>query len=149
MTFLNLEDETGMLNVTCSPGLWQRYRKVARTSAALVVRGVLERADGVITYAPTGWTRSRCRPRWVHGTSVDETVDSPSAPPGVRVQVVVVGSGEWWYTVASRPAVAHRPAVGAAADDLAAGCARPRRMVLADAERQVLRHGKHRLPLSR
>jgi error-prone DNA polymerase len=47
VTFLNLEDETGMLNVTCSPGLWQRYRKVARTSAALVVRGRLERYDGV------------------------------------------------------------------------------------------------------
>jgi error-prone DNA polymerase len=45
VTFLNLEDETGMLNVTCSPGLWQRYRKVARTSAALLVRGVLERSD--------------------------------------------------------------------------------------------------------
>ena len=27
VTFLNLEDETGMLNVTCSPGLWQRYRR--------------------------------------------------------------------------------------------------------------------------
>ncbi|MGI5216014.1 error-prone DNA polymerase [Plantactinospora sp. CA-290183] len=48
VTFLNLEDETGMLNVTCSPGLWQRYRKVARTSAALIVRGRLEKYDGVI-----------------------------------------------------------------------------------------------------
>ncbi|MEJ3743712.1 error-prone DNA polymerase [Actinomycetes bacterium KLBMP 9797] len=48
ITFINLEDETGMLNVTCSPGLWQRYRKVARTSSALVVRGILEKADGVI-----------------------------------------------------------------------------------------------------
>ncbi|HEY0700733.1 MAG TPA: OB-fold nucleic acid binding domain-containing protein, partial [Micromonospora sp.] len=47
VTFLNLEDETGMLNVTCSPGLWSRYRKVARTSPALVVRGRLERHDGV------------------------------------------------------------------------------------------------------
>ncbi len=45
-TFLNLEDETGMLNVTCSPGLWLRYRKVARTSPALLVRGVLERVGG-------------------------------------------------------------------------------------------------------
>ncbi|MFC7548430.1 error-prone DNA polymerase [Plantactinospora sp. GCM10030261] len=49
VTFLNLEDETGMLNVTCSPGLWQRYRKVARTSAALVVRGRLERSEGVVS----------------------------------------------------------------------------------------------------
>jgi error-prone DNA polymerase len=45
---MNLEDETGMLNVTCSPGLWQRYRKVARNSSALIVRGRLERHDGVI-----------------------------------------------------------------------------------------------------
>ncbi|TDC36098.1 error-prone DNA polymerase [Micromonospora sp. 15K316] len=48
VTFLNLEDETGMLNVTCSPGLWQRYRRVARTSTGLVVRGRLERYEGVM-----------------------------------------------------------------------------------------------------
>ncbi|SDZ07235.1 error-prone DNA polymerase, DnaE-like [Micromonospora pattaloongensis] len=48
VTFLNLEDETGMLNVSCSPGLWQRYRTVARTSAALVVRGRLEKHEGVL-----------------------------------------------------------------------------------------------------
>ncbi len=30
VTFLSLEDETGILNVVCSPGLWQRFRKVAR-----------------------------------------------------------------------------------------------------------------------
>jgi error-prone DNA polymerase len=45
---MNLEDETGMLNVTCSPGLWSRYRRIARTSPALLVRGFLERSDGVI-----------------------------------------------------------------------------------------------------
>ena len=27
VTFVNLEDETGMLNVTCSEGLWARYRR--------------------------------------------------------------------------------------------------------------------------
>ena len=37
-----------MLNVTCSPGLWLHYRKVARLSNALLVRGRLECADGVI-----------------------------------------------------------------------------------------------------
>lgn len=46
VTFLSLEDETGLLNVVCSPGLWQRHRTVARSAAALVVRGRLERADG-------------------------------------------------------------------------------------------------------
>ncbi len=48
ITFINLEDETGMLNVVCSPGLWQRFRKVARTSNALLVRGRLESSEGVI-----------------------------------------------------------------------------------------------------
>jgi error-prone DNA polymerase len=48
VTFVNLEDETGMLNVTCSPGLWQRYRRVAKTSAALLVRGRLEKTEGVL-----------------------------------------------------------------------------------------------------
>src|SRR5699024_1926792 len=47
VTFLSLEDETGLLNVICSAGLWQRYRQVVRSSAALVVRGVVEGADGV------------------------------------------------------------------------------------------------------
>ena len=45
VTFLSLEDETGLLNVICTAGLWHRFRHVARTSAALVVRGRLERAD--------------------------------------------------------------------------------------------------------
>jgi len=48
ITFMNLEDETGMLNVVCSVGLWQRFRKVALTSPALIVRGTLESASGVI-----------------------------------------------------------------------------------------------------
>ncbi|MBC7290021.1 MAG: error-prone DNA polymerase [Actinotalea sp.] len=46
VTFLSLEDETGLLNVICSAGLWRRFRPVARGSAALVVRGTVERADG-------------------------------------------------------------------------------------------------------
>jgi len=45
VTFLSLEDETGLLNIICSAGLWQRFRRTARTSKALVVRGRLERND--------------------------------------------------------------------------------------------------------
>jgi error-prone DNA polymerase len=49
ITFLNLEDETGLMNVICSVGVWRRYRRVARDSAALLVRGILERSEqGVI-----------------------------------------------------------------------------------------------------
>ena len=47
VTFINLEDETGLINVVCSAGAWARYRKVARSSPALLVRGRLERADSV------------------------------------------------------------------------------------------------------
>jgi len=47
--FLNLEDETGMVNVICSRGAWVRWRSIARSSPALVVRGRLERADGVVS----------------------------------------------------------------------------------------------------
>jgi error-prone DNA polymerase len=48
VTFINLEDETGILNVTCSPGLFLRSKKTVRTSSALLVRGIVEKADGVI-----------------------------------------------------------------------------------------------------
>ena len=47
MTFLNLEDETGMLNVVCSPGLWRAYQRVGLGSAALLVRGLVEYREGV------------------------------------------------------------------------------------------------------
>ena len=48
VTFMNLEDETGMVNIICSVGVWNRYRRVARESAALVIRGILERSpEGV------------------------------------------------------------------------------------------------------
>jgi error-prone DNA polymerase len=46
--FINLEDETGMLNVVCEPALFNRSRKIVRTSSALLVRGLLEKADGAI-----------------------------------------------------------------------------------------------------
>ncbi|WP_326956013.1 error-prone DNA polymerase [Amycolatopsis sp. NBC_01286] len=49
ITFLNIEDETGMVNVICTLGLWQRYHRVARGSSALLIRGVVEKADGVIS----------------------------------------------------------------------------------------------------
>ncbi|MGH8999700.1 MAG: error-prone DNA polymerase, partial [Acidimicrobiia bacterium] len=48
VVFLNLEDESGLCNVICSEGLWRRQRRVARTAPALVVRGMLERHQGVV-----------------------------------------------------------------------------------------------------
>ena len=46
-TFLNLEDETGLINVIVSKGCWTRHRRVAREAAALLVRGRLEKSEGV------------------------------------------------------------------------------------------------------
>ncbi|HNE38159.1 MAG TPA: OB-fold nucleic acid binding domain-containing protein, partial [Microthrixaceae bacterium] len=49
VTFLNLEDETGLVNVVCSIGCWTRFRAVLRSAAALEVRGKLEHSsDGVL-----------------------------------------------------------------------------------------------------
>ncbi|QWT23316.1 error-prone DNA polymerase [Subtercola sp. PAMC28395] len=49
ITFVNLEDETGILNVICSVGVWSRYRRVAREAPAMVVRGIIERSpEGIL-----------------------------------------------------------------------------------------------------
>jgi error-prone DNA polymerase len=48
VTFLNLEDETGLVNVICTKPVWDRHRRIARGRNLLVVQGVVERQDGVI-----------------------------------------------------------------------------------------------------
>lgn len=49
ITFLNLEDEHGMINVICSARVWDRYRRLIREARGLVVRGMLERSpEGVV-----------------------------------------------------------------------------------------------------
>jgi error-prone DNA polymerase len=45
--FVNLEDETGLLNIVVSKGCWAHHRRVVRTAPALLIRGRLERVDGV------------------------------------------------------------------------------------------------------
>jgi error-prone DNA polymerase len=45
--FVNLEDETGLINVVVSKGCWAAHRRVARTAPAMLVRGRLERSEGV------------------------------------------------------------------------------------------------------
>ena len=49
VTFINLEDETGMVNVLCAPGVWSRHRKLAQTAPALLVRGIVQNASGAVT----------------------------------------------------------------------------------------------------
>ncbi len=49
VTFVNLEDETGMVNVLCSPGVWARHRRLAQTASALLIRGQVQNASGAVT----------------------------------------------------------------------------------------------------
>ena len=47
-TFLNLEDETGLINMVVSRGCWLRHREVARGSIALLIRGQVQASEGVV-----------------------------------------------------------------------------------------------------
>ena len=49
VTFMNIEDETGMVNVLCTPGLWARHRRLAQTAPALLIRGQVQNASGAVT----------------------------------------------------------------------------------------------------
>lgn len=49
VTFMNIEDETGMVNVLCTPGVWTRHRKLAQTASALLIRGQVQNATGAVT----------------------------------------------------------------------------------------------------
>jgi error-prone DNA polymerase len=48
ITFVTLEDETGLANLVIKPPVWDRYYSVARTSPAWIAHGRLEHRDGVI-----------------------------------------------------------------------------------------------------
>ena len=47
VTFLNLEDETGMVNVIVDEAVWSRHRRVAREAGGMLIRGMVERTDSV------------------------------------------------------------------------------------------------------
>ncbi|MGY5764526.1 error-prone DNA polymerase [Brachybacterium sp. DNPG3] len=49
VTFLGIEDETGILNVICSEGFWTRHRALLRTSRTVVLRGIVENASGAVS----------------------------------------------------------------------------------------------------
>ncbi len=48
ITFVTLEDEFGSMNLVVKPEIWTRHYKVARTSNAWLVHGVLESREGII-----------------------------------------------------------------------------------------------------
>ncbi len=48
ITFVTLEDETGTVNLIIRQDVWQRFYRVARTAAAYIASGRLQRQDKVI-----------------------------------------------------------------------------------------------------
>jgi error-prone DNA polymerase len=71
-TFLNLEDESGLINVICSKGVWARYRSAAQGASALLVRGRLERTETVTL--PMAQTRAGAVDSAAQGRAVQGTV---------------------------------------------------------------------------
>jgi error-prone DNA polymerase len=48
ITFVTLEDETGVANLVIRPEIWDRYHKIARASQAWIAHGLLQNREGVI-----------------------------------------------------------------------------------------------------
>ncbi|MCL0065671.1 error-prone DNA polymerase, partial [Dehalococcoidia bacterium] len=46
--FLTLEDEHGLINVVVRPGVYERYRRIARLEPLLVVEGIVQKSGGTI-----------------------------------------------------------------------------------------------------
>ncbi|MCP3975501.1 MAG: DNA polymerase III subunit alpha [bacterium] len=64
--FLNLEDETGLLNVVVLPPVWDANYEIARKSVGMVIEGVLEYRDGVtnlVSHRFEGWPVLEVRSR--------------------------------------------------------------------------------------
>ncbi len=53
--FLNLEDETGLLNVVVMPQVWEANYEIARKAIGVVISGVLEFRDGVTNLVAHGF----------------------------------------------------------------------------------------------
>src|SRR5690606_33753173 len=90
VTFLNPEDEDGLVHVVCTAGAWARDRRVARDAPALIVRGILERSpEGVANVLADALEDLRTglahRSRDFRWTATSRPADAPvSAPRSAR-----------------------------------------------------------------
>ncbi|MDY6143617.1 MAG: error-prone DNA polymerase [Arcanobacterium sp.] len=48
ITFLSLEDETGLANIVCSVGLWKVYGDIIMHNQLIIVRGIVEKGQDVV-----------------------------------------------------------------------------------------------------
>jgi len=73
--FLALEDETGMVNVTLWPDVWQKWRSIVRRHALLLVEGDLQREGEVVNVIA----------RRVEGlVEATQATGGPAHPQGVK-----------------------------------------------------------------
>ena len=49
ITFLSLEDESGLLDLVVKPSVYPRLREVMHYSALVLVQGTIQRADGAVS----------------------------------------------------------------------------------------------------
>jgi error-prone DNA polymerase len=64
--FLNLEDETGMLNVVVMPPVWEANYEIARKAVGMVITGTLEYRNGVtnlVAHRLASWPAPEIRSR--------------------------------------------------------------------------------------
>ena len=62
------------MNIVCSVGVWNRYRRIVRESPALIVRGMLERSvEGVTNVVADGFTAHDCIVWWRDGNQMTPT----------------------------------------------------------------------------
>ena len=48
VTFVTLEDETGIVNLIVQPEVWERHHQAARAATVLLAHGVLQRHESII-----------------------------------------------------------------------------------------------------
>ena len=48
ITFITIEDETGIANLIIKPSIYEKYRRALRLAPAIIVKGKVERRDAVI-----------------------------------------------------------------------------------------------------
>ena len=48
ITFVSLEDETGIANLVVMPDVYERFRPLVRNAPFLIARGRVERSGGVV-----------------------------------------------------------------------------------------------------
>ena len=95
-TFIGMEDETGLMNIVVSVGCWSRYRKIARSAPALLVRGRVQKQGSVVNIVA-----DKFEPLPVHPTSTSGVSSTMSIWSRASSPMIVWCSRTWLSTLPS------------------------------------------------